>query len=864
MKKQGKQEVKKEENKNKKDETVMYKPIKSYKEVKAKKTQKPKNPKEKKKHPKLKKALKIMVIIFVLLAVIGAGIIGAIFYRCIWGDWAIDTEKLQNITFENATMYDKDGKAVAVLTGMENREIISKDEMSPYFFEAFISIEDERFEEHHGVDWKRTLGAFVTFITHKGESSFGGSTLTQQVVKNLTKEDDNSSFEGALRKIKEIARAYDVENKLSKHQILELYLNLVSFGGGSNNIYGVQSASRYYFNKDAKDVSLVEAAYIAGITNAPNRYNPFSETGDKTEIINKRVKTVLNKMKELGRVSEEDYNNAIAEVDAGIKFTKGEVSQNNKLSYYLEAARDQVLEELMAKNNYSRKEAELELFGKGYQIYTNLDQNIQAEVDKEFVDNAKKWSITIKANRTNKETGEKYKEEVQRQGAMVVIDNQTGYVIAGSGGFGEKTVANGINRMILKGHSPGSCMKPIGIIGPSLEEGRITAATTVDDIPTSFGSYKPGNWYREGYKGYMNIRELLQTSANIPEIILLQKLTVPKSLSYLEKMGVDVSAEKDVGLSLALGGMTNGMTPLELATCYATVANGGVYRTPLFYTKVVDQNGKTVLEPKQESTRVFSEQNAWILQDLLKEPIYNGVTGGGNAKITGHEVRGKTGTTNNNSSASFAGFTKLYTASVCMFFDIEADGNNSTNANSTQCAILWGNVMRPVHKGLEAKTWNRPSGITTAVVCKTSGQLATEDCQHDPEGNKAYTEYFSQGNVPSGYCTVHKKVEVCSKTNKLASDKCKEKVTRVFITRENAETDTRWRSATDAKYMAPLETCTECAAQAPIDNVTDPEGNANNTVNNMSNTNSYYTNSSGNTSNTANTTNTVNNVTNTH
>ncbi|MDE5830279.1 MAG: penicillin-binding protein, partial [Clostridia bacterium] len=583
-------------------------------------------------------------------------------------------------------------------------------------------------------------------------------------------------------------------------------------------------------------------------------------------IINKRVKTVLNKMKELGRVSEEEYNNAISEVDAGIKFTKGEVSQNNKLSYYLEAARDQVLNELMEKNNYSRDEAKLELYGKGYQIYTNLDQSIQAEVDKEFIDNAKKWSITIKANRTNKETGEKYKEEVQRQGAMVVINNETGYVVAGSGGFGEKKVAEGINRMTIKGHSPGSCMKPIGIIGPSLEEGKITAATTVDDIPTSFGTYAPKNWYDHGgNKGYMNIRELLQTSANVPEVILLQKLTVPKSLSYLEKMGVDVSAEKDVGLSLALGGMTNGMTPLELATCYGTVANGGVYRTPLFYTKVVDQNGRTVLEAKQESTRVFSEQNAWILQDLLKEPIYNGITGGGNAKVAGHETRGKTGTTNNNSSASFAGFTKLYTASVCMFFDIEADGNQNTNANSTQCAILWGNVMRPVHKGLEAKTWNRPSGITTAVVCKTSGQLATEECQHDPEGNKAYTEYFSQGNIPASYCTVHKTVEVCTKTNKLASSKCTEKVSRVFITRENADTDTRWKSAADAKYMAPTETCTECAEQAPIDDVTDPNGNGNSVVNNMINvTNKTNTTNTTNTTNkVTNTTNTANNVTNT-
>lgn len=464
MKKQGKQGVKKEENKNKKDETVMYKPIKSYKEVKAKKNKKPKTPKGKKNHIRLKKVLKIILTICILLAVVIGGMLAAVVYRCLWGDWAINVDNLNDMTFENATMFDKDGNAIAVLTGDENREIISKDEMSPYFFDAFISIEDERFEKHHGVDWKRTLGAFVTFITHRGESSFGGSTITQQVVKNLTKEDENSKFEGALRKVKEIVRAYDLENKLSKDQILEFYLNKVSFGGRGNNIYGVQTASRYYFNKNAKDVSLIEAAYIAGITNAPNRYDPFDEANDRTEAINRRVKAVLDKMLELGKVNKEDYDKAIAEVEAGIKFTKGEVSQNNKLSYYLDAVRKQVIKDLMEKNNCTYEVAEFELYANGYQIHTNLDQRVQAEVDKQFIDNATKWYINVKVTRTNQETGEKYKEDVQRQGAMVVIDNETGYVVAGAGGLGEKPVGDVTNRMIIKGHSPGSCMKPIGII----------------------------------------------------------------------------------------------------------------------------------------------------------------------------------------------------------------------------------------------------------------------------------------------------------------------------------------------------------------------------------------------------------------
>ncbi len=444
------------DEKKKIEDTILYQPISKPK------TKKDKEKKPNKKHPGIKKFFKVIFVMCILLAMIVGGVGAAIIYRCIWGDWAIDESELI-IEYENSVMLDKDGNVVATLTGNENREIISKDDMSPYLFKAFISIEDERFESHHGVDWKRTLGAFVTFITHSGESSFGGSTITQQLVKNFTEEDDNSGAAGALRKIKEIVRAYEIENILSKDQILELYLNLIPLGGGGNNIYGVQTASLYYFNKNAKDLTVSQAAYIAGITSAPNRYNPFDETTDRTETINNKVKTVLTKMQELGKITDEEYNQGMAEVEAGIGFQKGEVSQNNKLSYYLESARDQAIKDLMTKNNWSKKEAETHLFGDGYRIYTSLDQSIQAEVDKQFIGNASKWYIVIKANRTNPETGEKYKIDEQRQGAMVIIDNETGNVVAGSGGLGEK-IANGTNRMTIKGHSPGSCMKPIGVL----------------------------------------------------------------------------------------------------------------------------------------------------------------------------------------------------------------------------------------------------------------------------------------------------------------------------------------------------------------------------------------------------------------
>lgn len=694
--------------------------------------------------------------------------------------------------------------------------------MSPYLEKAFISIEDERFEEHHGVDLKRTLGAFVTFITHSGESSFGGSTITQQVVKNLLDERDDSGIAGALRKIKEMSRAYQVEDMLSKSQIIELYLNLIPLGGkGANaNIHGVQVASRYYFNKNANEITISQAAYLAGITSAPSTYDPFDEKNDRTERINNKVRVVLRKMYELGKINEEEYNIGLAEVEAGIKFEKGEIVQKNKLNYYLEAAIAQIKQDLMEKNNWTEQEAKMHLEGDGYQIYTAFNPDIQKEVDAQFVDNAKKWYVVVKV--TREVNGEKVTLDEQRQGSIVIIDNETGYVVAGAGGLGEKTTADGTNRMYATRHNPGSCIKPIAVVGPSLEEGLITLGSVVDDTPVKYGNYTPHNWY-SGYYGLMGMREILGRSTNIPEVKLIKELGVANSLKYLDKLGVKVEGEENDGLSLALGGMTYGMSTIEMAAAYAAIQNGGVYREPKYYSKITDKAGNLVMEADQKETRVFSEQNAWLLTDLMKEPIYAAYGTGGRARISGQEVRGKTGTTNGNTAAWFCGFTKYYTGAVWLGFDYENEGKNRT-ADSGICANLWQLIMTQVHKGKEKKAWDQPRGITTATICQSSGMLATDLCRADPEGNKAITEYFATGTQPNKYCTTHVKVAVCEKTNLLAGDNCEKKVERVFITRPNADKDGAWKSTSDAKYMAPTKKCEECKAV-----VKPPETNTTNT-----------------------------------
>ncbi len=701
--------------------------------------------------------------------------------------------------------------------------------MSAYLSKAFISIEDERFEEHHGVDWKRTMGAIFKFATNGGESSYGGSTLTQQIVKNLTNERDDSGIAGALRKIKEITRAYQVEEILSKDQVMELYLNLIPLGGGGKNICGVQMAARYYFNKDAKDVSIVEAAYIAGITHAPNTYNPFGET-DRTERINKRVKTVLRKMNELGKITDEEYNTSLSEVEAGIHFEQGTVSQNNSLTYHAEAAVKEILEDFMQENGWTEDEAKLHLYGDGYQIYTTYDPEIQKAVDNQYVNNSSKWTSKYKKVTRKNPDGTERTEEVRIESAMVIIEPSTGYVVAGSSGFGEKTTAWGKNRMTFEKHSPGSSIKPIAVIGPSLQEGLINAATVVDDTPITIGSYSPHNDTR-GYFGLMNIRYILRVSRNIPEVKMMQKLTVKKSLEYLEKFGLDTSTEQNDGLSLALGGMSYGPTVLQMAGAYATIANGGTYIEPSFYSKVTDSEGNTIIESHQETHRVLSEQNAWLLQSLLKEPTGTGLTGasgatGTGARVSGQDTAGKTGTTNDSKAVWFCGFTPYYAAAVWKGYDVEGDG---AAGRSGEAARLWGAVMNEIHKGLEKATFKQPDGFKTAVVCSKSGKLVTEACKNDPSGSKAYTEYFVKGSEPKEACDCHVTAKVCKITGKVATDNCKEVIDKVFITRPDE--GSAWKSASDAQYMLPTETCDTCAGK-----VEEPENNTNTVTNPNENT----------------------------
>ena len=733
--------------KNKTDISTSNKGIKS--EVKKKK----KNGK-KGMNPKIKIALKVAVVIFLLLCVIGAGIVAGIFFGLFGDDFEISKEELE-IAASNSVIVDANGEVIANLSGDEKRKIVTLGEMADYLPKAYVAIEDERFYSHHGVDWKRTAGAIFNTV-FKGSSSYGGSTITQQLVKNITKDDESSGLAGIYRKIREWAKAYQVERMIAKGQILELYLNIL-YVGGEGNLHGVELGAEYYFNKSAKDLSLAECAFMAGINSSPSAYNPFDESTDNTEKIKNKTKTVLNKMKELGYInSDQEYNDAIAQVDAGLSFSKGDASPSSNYSYHTDAVLEQVINQVMEERGVTRPIAENYVYSSGLTIYSTVDKDIQARVEEEY--QKEKY---IKSGRDKDKDGNLINDHTQS--GMAIIDYKTGQVVAVAGGLGEKE-ASGWNRATQMKKQTGSSIKMIADIVPGLEEGIITPSTRYIDEKTDFGSnYIPKNEDRYDNKD-MDVREVIRRSKNIPSVKIMKELTPKKSIGYLQKMGLESIDEKeDQVLALGIGGMTHGASPLEMAAAYGTIANDGVYKTPTFYTKVVDSDGNTVLTPNQEETRVFSEQTAYLAKQIGLEPTKSGGTASYCA-ISGMDVVAKTGTTDNSNDRWLCGFTPYYAAATWFGYDNNEEVRGFSQNPAGQ---IWDAIMTDVHKDLEGATFEKPNGIVEETVCRTTGCLATTGC------SDTYTEIFASNHLPEK-CQGHGSQSICSESNKVATEYCSE------------------------------------------------------------------------------------------
>lgn len=735
-----------------------------------------KKEKNKKKHPKLKKAILIIFALLVLLVLIGVGIIAGIFFS----DKFKLTEEDLTIKNINGTVLDKDGNIIATLSGTENRKIVSTEDMPEYLPKAFIAIEDKRFYEHKGIDIKRTTYATIMYIIHHGDSaSGGGSTITQQLIKNIKNDKADSGSKGIERKIREMARAYNVEKILSKDQILELYLNQIPMG---STIYGVGMAAEYYFSKPVGELDLAECAFLAGINHGPSAYNPFIGL-DNADIIQKRTKEVLYQMKDQGYItSEEEYNNAVAEVENGLNFKQGANVSKASYSYHTAAAIKQVIEDLMEEKEITKETAELMVENNGYTIYTTQDTAIQNVMEEEFLK-----TKYIKSGKTKKDDGTLLNEHTQA--AMVIIDHTTGKVVATVGGLGEDSNATGINRA-LRGKQTGSSMKPLACEAPALEKGIINAGTVYDDSATNFGgNYTPHN--SGGFNGLMTIRTALAQSSNIVHLKIMKEVGPANAIKFLSTMGIDVD-QKHEEITLALG--TADVSPLNMAAAYASIANNGEYIEPTFYTKVEDASGNTVIEAKQDKRRVMSEANAYILQDLLKSPARSGTAA--ICYMSNMDVGAKTGSTNDYIDRWLCGFTPYYTAATWFGFDYSElpvfRGNNAAN--------IWASVMKNIHNSLPTARFKKPSNVVYATICQDSGCIATDSC------TRTMSEVFVKGSLP-GKCEGHTKLKICQDSGKIANEYCKNVEEKTFLVKPQKENTNLWSTNAGDKYDVPTETC---------------------------------------------------------
>ncbi|CAH0542338.1 Multimodular transpeptidase-transglycosylase (EC 2.4.1.129) (EC 3.4.-.-) [Oscillospiraceae bacterium] len=642
------------------------------------------------------------------------------------------------------------------LYGGANRTWVKYEDIPKNLIHACIAIEDKRFEDHQGVDWVTTLKACVKMFLGRGEA--GGSTITQQLVKNITGRDEVT----VRRKLVEIFSALELEKKYTKKQIMELYLNVIALG---ENCEGVESASQVYFGKSVSELDLAECAALIGITNNPSIYDPYINADKNKE----RQVIILDQMLEQKYITQEQHDTAVAE-ELVLHNASGEASgDEDYYSYFEDQVINDVVRDLSEKTGYDQTIVRKMLMTGGYKIYSTLNPDVQAAVE-EVYQNLDNIPNTASSQ--------------QLQSGIVIIDNKTGDVVAVAGGVGEKQGSLILNRATQSYLSPGSTIKPVSVYAPALELGLITPATVMDDTPYSFTDAR--HWPKNSdsiYRGLMNINEAVGLSINTIPVKLVAQMTPEYSFEFAkEKMGLSTLVSSyvnaagdtfsDVDLApLAMGGLTRGVTVKAMAQAYATFANEGVYREARTYTKVVDSDGKVVLDNTQQSHVAMKDMTAWYITYMLENTVESGT--GTAAQIANMTVAGKTGTTTSDFDRWFAGYTPYYTGVVWCGYD-DPEEVVLTDSSTNPAIVLWQKVMEQVHDGLPNKEFNKPTNVVECTVCRDSGLLMTDACREDPRGSRAVTVELSLYDVPTQNCDVHKEVEICGASGHVVNEYCKQ------------------------------------------------------------------------------------------
>ena len=727
-------------------------------------------------------------------------------------------------------VYDIEGNQTAKLVSTDSNRIpVSMDMVPEDLAHAFVAVEDARFYDHNGIDIKGIIRAAAVGIRNKFHFSEGASTITQQLLKNNVFTDwtsEDSFADRMKRKIQEQYLALELEKVMDKDDILINYMNTINLG---QNTLGVQAASLRYFNKSVSDLNLSECAVIASITQNPTKYNPITHPEDNAE----RRQKVLDDMLEQGYISQEEYDEAMADdVYSRIQIVDSENGESTVNTYFVDALTDDVLEDLIAAG-YNETQAYTLLYSGGLKIYSTQDPAIQAICDEVFADESNfpentKWylnyDLTVvqeNGDRINYSTEmfrsfwreaktgynliytsqdeaymdiELYKEAIlgkgdevfsetisltpQPQVSLVVQDQSTGYVVAMEGGRGAKSGSRTLNRATDTARQPGSTFKVVSTYAPALDSAGLTLATVIDDAPFNYANGRPvGNWYGEAYRGICSLRDGIRDSLNIVTVKALTWITPQLGFDYLINFGFTTLEERkeingeifsDIQQSLALGGITNGVTNEELNAAYACIANGGTYIKPRLYTKVLDHDGNVILDnTAPQSKQVIKETTAFLLTDAMVDVVTRGT--GGAVNFGNMAIAGKTGTTSDYNDVWFAGYTPYYTATTWTGFDnnVKLSGDEKNLAKK-----LWRAVMSRIHEDLPSESFNIPAGIVTATVCSRSGKLPIDGLCN----GTLRTEYFAEGTVPTETCNIHYAGPICNYCQLPATEFCPFKV----------------------------------------------------------------------------------------
>ena len=759
------------------------------------------------------------------------------------------------------TIYDNKGSTIKTLSNHDSNRIYTPLSSVPKNLQhAFIAIEDERYYSHNGIDLYGIIRA--TFLGIRNQSlSQGGSTITQQLIKNnvLGIQPEKTTMERLERKIKEQSLALELEKIASKQYILEEYLNAINLGEGT---LGVQTASQKYFNKDVSELTLSECAVLASITKNPTRLNPVTHPENNAsrrslvlqnmleqhyitkkeyrEALSDDVYTRIQKnaaaapakkttnsyfedalilqvvkdlKKQLGYDETKAYN---AIYSGGLKIYSTQDQQIQKIadsvtndtSNYPKATKIALSYSLSAKT----------VSGKDV-VYSNhnlLDYMRKNNLGNQliFTDEASAKTVVTKfkqyiLSKGETITNESFQTTIQPQISMTIMNQSNGTVEALVGGRGNKTSDLSLNRATGTTRQPGSTFKILSAFLPALDKNHMTLATVYEDAPYNYiDTNRPVRNYYKGYKGYSTIREAITNSMNVVSAKTIADVTPKTSFEYLMNLGFSTLVSNDttsngnvytdITQSLSLGGLTYGVTNMELTSAYASIANGGTYQKPVLYTKVVDHNGNILLSNTQKGKRVIKESTAFLLTDAMKDVITKGT--GKSAKLSSSmAVAGKSGTTSNSYDYWFSGYTPYHTASVWMGYD-----KNTNFASDNTHKKIWANVMNEIIKTKQEQTtdFKKPADIVKAKVCKESGKLAIKEvCDHDPRGSRVITEYFEKGTVPTQTCDIHVAVEVCKTSDKLATKNCpaNKKQRKIYIVRKKGSHG----KTADTPYMLP-------------------------------------------------------------